>query len=119
MTTAFCDVMRSYRKVTYLQCIDELTRTMKGKGFKQRPQLTSSQQFGFDRIFTVKESIGNSNPWIGRIVNQRFKPNPTARPDDDPLALLLADLGLAPKIASAAAKVGLAVAGMLLGRRGD
>merc|ERR1719507_326680 len=75
MTTAFCEVLRACpRPPSYTQLIRELNKAMKAKGFAQRPQLTSSQQFDFDRPFLLTDPIENRNPTIGRVVNQKFKP---------------------------------------------
>jgi len=76
MTTAFCDVMRANRKLTYSQMFLELNRLMHKRGFSQRAQLTSSQRFASNRLFTMTDIVGNSNPTYGRIYRKRFHPKP-------------------------------------------
>jgi len=117
MSTAFCEVLRRHRNPPYTEFIESLLRKMREKGFKQKPQLSSSQQFDFRRTFDLTDPIKNSNPYIGRVVNQRFKPNPRPMGSGDPLAELLSDLGLKPEMAGMI-KAGItAVAGMLMGKK--
>merc|ERR1712187_646282 len=66
MTTAFCDVLRQNPRPTYPQLLDMLHRHLRNRGFSQRPVLTSSQQFNFDRPFSLTDIHPNMNPMIGR-----------------------------------------------------
>mmetsp|Transcript_44038 Transcript_44038/g.122499 ORF Transcript_44038/g.122499 Transcript_44038/m.122499 type:complete len:178 (+) Transcript_44038:1-534(+) len=109
MTTALCDVLRKYPNPSYPQLMEQLTQVMKAKGFPQRPQLSSSQQFSFDRPFVVDDPGQNRNGTIGRVVNTKFKANPRPFAPGDPLGGLLQELGLSPPAAAlAAAAVGIA-----------
>jgi len=116
MTTAFCDVLRSNPSPpSYTQLIVELNKTMKARGFGQRPQLTSSQQFNFDRPFLLTDVVPNGNPTIGRVVNQRFPANPRPFASGDPLGGLLQELGMSPVAAAIAAGVGGFILGKVFG----
>lgn len=90
MTTAFCDVLRADPSPAYPQLMDRLHQTLRRKGFSQRPQLTSSQRFGFDRPFLLNDIVPNSNGSIGRTFRRKFPPRP--RKLDGALSDLL-DLG--------------------------
>jgi len=87
MTTAFCDVLRQDPSPTYPELMARLHDLMRRRGFSQRPQLTSSQAFGFDRPFHLDDAIQNSNQHLGRIFRKKFPPRP--RPMSGPLAELL------------------------------
>jgi len=87
MTTAFCDVLRSYPGLSYSDLMSQLNQLMRRRGFSQRAQLTSSQQFRFDRPFLLDDIIPNSNPTVGRIFRRKFPPRP--RPMQGPLADML------------------------------
>eukprot|EP00401_Gymnodinium_catenatum_P076387 CAMPEP_0117470840 /NCGR_PEP_ID=MMETSP0784-20121206/7424_1 /TAXON_ID=39447 /ORGANISM="" /LENGTH=597 /DNA_ID=CAMNT_0005264943 /DNA_START=42 /DNA_END=1832 /DNA_ORIENTATION=- len=89
MTTAFCDVLRQNSCPTYPQLLDMLHNNLRRRGFSQRPQLTSSQQFSFDRPFVISDILPNTNPEIGRTVRRRFPPQPRKMDPSDPLAMML------------------------------
>eukprot|EP00928_Gymnodinium_smaydae_P067216 TRINITY_DN5015_c1_g1_i1.p1 TRINITY_DN5015_c1_g1~~TRINITY_DN5015_c1_g1_i1.p1 ORF type:complete len:542 (+),score=101.10 TRINITY_DN5015_c1_g1_i1:91-1716(+) len=100
MTTAFCDVLRSHPCPSYPELMEMLNREMRHRGFSQRPQLTSSQMFEFNRPFILTDIMPNRNATIGRIFRRKFPPRP--RHMEGPLADMLG-IGLA------------AVGGMMLG----
>ncbi|CAD7939044.1 unnamed protein product [Amoebophrya sp. A25] len=91
MTTAFCEVMRATyprgQALSYDQLLQELHKMMRRRGFTQRPQLTSSQAFGMDRLFIMDSIVMNSNTVYGRVFRRKFPPRP--RPVDDKLADML------------------------------
>jgi len=87
MTTAFCDVLRRDPCPVYPQLMAQLRSVMCQRGFSQRPQLTSSQAFTFDRPFHLDDAIPNSNRQLGRIFRKRFPPKP--RPMSGPFAEML------------------------------
>mmetsp|Transcript_48974 Transcript_48974/g.116463 ORF Transcript_48974/g.116463 Transcript_48974/m.116463 type:complete len:471 (+) Transcript_48974:84-1496(+) len=94
MTTAFCDVLRSNPTLPYSTLMTELAKVMRARGFRQRPQLSSSQRFGADRMFTLTDAVPNGNAKLGRTVRRRFPPRP--RKMKGPLAdLLPIGIGLA------------------------
>jgi len=92
MSTAFCDVLRQHPRLTYPQLLELLHRHLMSNGFTQRPVLSASQQFHFDRPFALDDINPNTNPQIGRTVRQRFPPRP--RPIGGPLAAMLGPLGM-------------------------
>jgi len=87
MTTAFCDVLRADPCPTYPQLMQALHQNLRRRGFSQRPQLTSTQRFHFDRPFLLSDVIPNTNEQIGRIFRRKFPPRP--RPMQGPLADML------------------------------
>lgn len=89
MTTAFCEVLRSWKQPTYPQIMEQLNFLLRQRGFSQRAQISSSQAFHFHRPFTLDSIIANSNETIGRIVRQRFAPRP--RPMSSGFADFLGD----------------------------
>jgi hypothetical protein len=112
MTQAFCEELRSNPQPSYTELINSMNRTMKKRGFKQRPQLTSSQPFRFPRQFTLTDAAPNMNATLGRIATQRFKPNPRPFAAGDPLAEMLGPLAamaipLAAAIGGKKAQTGL------------
>jgi len=58
---------------TYDQLLDELLREMNKKGFHQKPQLSSSQEFDVGRPFLMNDALPNSNCLIGRTMRKKFK----------------------------------------------
>jgi len=56
--------------------LENLHYHLKKRGFKQRPQLTSSQQFDINRIFNITQGqiCGNDNVEIGRSKRRHIKP---------------------------------------------
>lgn len=109
MTTAFCDVLRSRPPaVSYPEFMARLGELMRTRGFSQRPQLTSSQQFDVSRPFDLDGAVPNSNATLGRIFRRRFPPRP--REVTGPLADML-DIGFAMAGGMAAASVLGSVAG--------
>jgi len=76
MTTAFCDVLRSNPGISYSELMHQLNMLMRRRGFSQHAQLTSSQQFQFDRPFLLDDIIPNSNPTVGRLFRRKFPPRP-------------------------------------------
>lgn len=93
MTTAFCNALRMNKNPSYPELLATLNRVMKENRFAQRPQLSSSQQFAFDRPFSLTDAVENRNPMLGRIVNQKFPPRPRPFGSGDPLGNMLKDLG--------------------------
>jgi len=87
MTTAFCDVMRAKRCLSYPDLMQQLNHVMRSRGFSQHAQLTSSQRFDFNRPFLLDDIIPNGNPTVGRTFRHRFPPRP--RPMQGPLADML------------------------------
>jgi len=87
MSSAFCDVLRTDPCPAYPDLMMRLNELMQRRGFTQRPQLTSSQAFAFDRLFHLEDSIPNSNRQLGRIFRKRFPPQPRAM--SGPLADML------------------------------
>jgi hypothetical protein len=116
MTSAFCDVLRANPCRSYVDLMACLAGLMKERRFAQRPQLTSSQPFSFDRPFVLDVPLGNLNPTLGRVVTCRFPPQPRPIHAGDPLDQLLADLGLSPAMAALAAGTAGAFGGWLLGK---
>ena len=53
----------------------------------QRPQLSSTQCFHFERPFLLDDVVPNTNPVIGRTMRHKFPPRP--RPMEGPLAGML------------------------------
>mmetsp|Transcript_18484 Transcript_18484/g.48777 ORF Transcript_18484/g.48777 Transcript_18484/m.48777 type:complete len:172 (-) Transcript_18484:55-570(-) len=78
MTTAFCDVLRSNPRLNFTELMRQLNHTIARRGFRQRAQLTSSQQFSFDRPFLLDDIAPNSNRTLGRTVRRKFPPRPRA-----------------------------------------
>lgn len=93
MTDAFCEELRKNPSPSYTELITAMNNCMKKKGFKQRPQLTSSQPFQFPRQFTLTEAVPNMNTTLGRVATTKFKPNPRPFADGDPLQEMLGPLG--------------------------
>jgi len=92
MTTALCDVLRRNPNPSYPQLLDMLHQHLRRGGFSQRPVLTSSQQFHFDRPFSLDDIHPNNNPQLGRTFRKRFPPQP--KPMFGPLADMLGPLGM-------------------------
>jgi len=82
MTSAFCDVLRANRSLTYTELMHRLAEVMRKRGFTQHPQLTSTQRFGVDRPFLLADIVPNSNERLGRTCRRRFP----SRPRDGVLA---------------------------------
>lgn len=87
MTTAFCNALRSNPAPTYPELMSMLHHNLRREGFRQRPQLTSSQPFDIHRPFILSDIIPNMNPQIGRIFRRKFPPRP--RKMQGPLADML------------------------------
>jgi len=87
LTTALCDALRSNPCPTYPQLMNMLHQNLRREGFSQRPQLTTSQPFEFDRPFLLGDIIPNMNAQIGRIFRRKFPPRP--RKMEGPLANML------------------------------
>jgi len=104
MTTAFCDVLRQNPCPTYPELMMMLHTSLRRRGFSQRPQLTSSQQFEFRRPFILSDILPNMNSNVGRVYRKKFPPRP--RPMKGPLADMLG-IGVA--------MAGGIIGGMLLG----
>jgi len=112
MTTAFCDVLRESPRISYPELMASLHSLMRRRGFSQRPQLTSSQAFPFDRGFQLDDAIPNSNEQLGRIFRKKFSPRP--RPMSGPLAEMLG-MGAAAVGAMAAFDMAAGMAGGFAG----
>lgn len=87
MTMAFCEVLRANPCPTYPELLASLHKVMRARGFTQRPQLTSTQRFGFDRPFLINDIMPNSNPSSGRVFRRSFPSRP--RMIEGPLGELL------------------------------
>jgi len=74
MTQSFIQAFQQNPMSTYPEFLANLHNTLKERGFKQRPQLTSSQQFDVNaRILSFVEGIeANQNSEIGRIQHQKY-----------------------------------------------
>lgn len=74
MTQSFIQAFRQNPMATYPEFMANLHNTLKNRGFKQRPQLTSSQQFDVNsRILSFVDGIeGNMNTEIGRIQHKKY-----------------------------------------------
>jgi len=59
---------------TYPSLLQALHTNLRHRGFQQRPQLTSTQRFQFQRAFDFTSSVPNSNQYIGRVTRKRKKP---------------------------------------------
>jgi len=92
MTTAFCDVLRNNPAPPYPVLMDLLHQQLRRNRMKQRPQLTSTQPFNYDRPFVLTDVMPNQNMSLGRTVRRRFPPK--RRKMKGPLADMLG-LGLA------------------------
>jgi hypothetical protein len=112
MTTAFCDVLRSNPVLNFTDLMRQLNHTIARRGFRQRAQLTSSQQFGFDRPFLLDDIVPNSNRTLGRIVRRKFPPRPRAM--KGPLSDMLG-VGVAVAGGMMAAEVAGGLLGALFG----
>ncbi|EPR61345.1 ICE family protease (caspase) p20 domain-containing protein [Toxoplasma gondii GT1] len=101
MTTAFIAVLtaRPFGH-SYPSLMQGLTESMVSRGLSQRPQLTSSQKFDFNRPFNLSDVIPNQNRVLGRQIRRRRKPLPNSESRRRPGAgigdaMLLAGAGLA------------------------
>ena len=65
-------------------------------GHRQRPQLSSSQRFEFDRPFILSDIVPNQNAKFGRTFRRKFPPQP--REIEGPLGDML---GLAVAVGAA------------------
>eukprot|EP00929_Paragymnodinium_shiwhaense_P106631 TRINITY_DN7218_c0_g1_i1.p1 TRINITY_DN7218_c0_g1~~TRINITY_DN7218_c0_g1_i1.p1 ORF type:complete len:539 (+),score=137.49 TRINITY_DN7218_c0_g1_i1:130-1746(+) len=115
MTTAFCDALRANPKPTYPELMRMLHDNLEEGDFEQKPQLTSSQRFDFDRPFSMHEIVPNSNPLIGRTFRRKFPPQP--RPMAGPLAEMLGMAVMGVMVGGGALAVGLTGA-VLMGALG-
>ncbi|KAJ1454782.1 caspase domain-containing protein [Pelagophyceae sp. CCMP2097] len=70
MTNAFLKALGQDPMPLYPEFMAALNRAMKSHGFKQKPQLSSSQRFGLaDRIFSLTQGfVPNGNAQIGRVM---------------------------------------------------
>lgn len=73
MTTAFCEALREESCPTYVQLLQNIHRSLQRRRFRQRPQLSSSQRFDFDRPFLLEDAVPNSNRTIGLTMRKKFK----------------------------------------------
>ncbi|CDJ57918.1 metacaspase 1 precursor, putative [Eimeria maxima] len=75
MTTAFVSVLTQMPfSHSYPSLMEALTASMKQRGLSQRPQLSSSQRFEFNRPFSLTTPIPNSNKYLGRRVRKVRRP---------------------------------------------
>mmetsp|Transcript_9066 Transcript_9066/g.20195 ORF Transcript_9066/g.20195 Transcript_9066/m.20195 type:complete len:699 (-) Transcript_9066:2-2098(-) len=110
MTSALTDVLSNAHELPFSSLMQELHRTLRAKRFTQKPQLTSSQRFGMDRIFNLVDAIPNHNQVEGRVFRKKFPPKP--RKFKGPLGLDLMDCGML-------AAAGLAMSTMPIGAIGE
>lgn len=75
MTNAFLKALGEDPMPLYPDFMNRLHRALRQKGFRQKPQLSSSQKFDLtNRIFSLTQGfIPNSNATIGRIINPNAK----------------------------------------------
>jgi hypothetical protein len=76
MTTALCETLRSYPAPTYSNLMQQMHYVLRQKGFSQKPQLSSTQAFEFDRTFLLDDITPNRNHQLGRVFRRRFPPRP-------------------------------------------
>ena len=88
MTTAFCDSLRSNPCPTYVELLQNIHRILQRNGFRQLPQLSSSQRFDVHRPFLLEDAVPNSNQTIGRIVRKKFRAQRRRKYDDNLNAML-------------------------------
>jgi len=93
MTNAFCEVLRGNPYPTYPELMHRLQQHLIYHGFKQKPQLTSTQQFDLNRPFFLTDAVPNQNSCLGRIFRRRFEPCISHRLTSGPLAEMLAAVG--------------------------
>ena len=76
MTQSFIKAYNDNPMATFPQFMSSIHKSLKLRGFSQRPQLTSSQKFDVNsRIFSLVDGIeANENVQIGRIQRKRYKP---------------------------------------------
>uniref|UniRef100_A0A0G4HVU4 C2 domain-containing protein n=1 Tax=Chromera velia CCMP2878 TaxID=1169474 RepID=A0A0G4HVU4_9ALVE len=112
MTTAFCAACTSnpYNQ-TYPQLMNNLHRNLRNRGFPQKPQLSSSQQFDINRPFAFDDIHPNMNQYIGRPPPQ---PGRRRRPKRKANAGL-AGTPLGGMLGVGAAVAGGVIAGAILG----
>merc|ERR1712192_109827 len=75
MTTAFIHSVRTKPNATYTQLLSSIHSNLKRRGFSQKPQLTTSQQFDVNRkCYSFTGGIEeNKNSEIGRKMNNKKK----------------------------------------------
>ena len=95
-----------------MSCLLQLRHNLRRAGFSQRPQLSSSQRFEFNRPFILSDIVPNQNAKFGRTFRRRFPPQP--REIEGPLAEMLG-LAVAVGAAVVADQAIGQVGGMLLG----
>lgn len=71
MTNAFLKALQSNPMPLYPDFMNSLHRALRNKGFRQRPQLSSSQRFDLqDRVFSLTDGfVPNHNHTLGRVLN--------------------------------------------------
>lgn len=74
MTVAFCDALRRNPCPTYPELMRCIGATLRRRGHRQCPQLSSSQRFQFDRPFLMDDIIPNGNKSKGQVIRKRFQP---------------------------------------------
>ncbi|CAD7945718.1 unnamed protein product [Amoebophrya sp. A120] len=109
LTTSLVEILTTTdpMHLTYDGLMDGLIESMKANSFKQRPQLSSMQPFdACTRLFApinlnnqyATVVTTNRNPEMGRIFRKRFKAKPRPHGQNDPLAQMLAESGMLPKV---------------------
>lgn len=73
LTSAFVSTLKENPCPNYIELLDRCTSYMVRNGFKQRPQLSSSQRFEIDRPFLLDDIISNGNETLGRVVRRRTR----------------------------------------------
>eukprot|EP00667_Euglena_gracilis_P005697 EG_transcript_5734 len=66
MTSAFIQALEENPNQTYPSLMNSIHRILSQKGYRQRPQLTSSQQFDLHKPFSLSDITPNMNREIGR-----------------------------------------------------
>jgi len=76
MTTALCEALRMNPAPTYGGLMQQMSYVLRQRGFSQKPQLSSTQPFEFDRTFLLDDITVNRNQQLGRVFRRRFPPRP-------------------------------------------
>jgi len=76
MTQAFIHAYRTNPMPTHANFMASINASMRTRGFRQKPQLSSSQRFHVgSRIMSLTEGIEpNKNPQVGRMKRRHFRP---------------------------------------------
>jgi len=74
MTKSFVTTLRQNPYgLTYPELYNNVHRTLRSRGFWQRPVLSSSQRFHLGRPFVLDQIVPNANKQLGRTMRKRFR----------------------------------------------